>query len=543
MSENTQMGRAPSRRRRGDWLTILACGFGAMAAVLFWMRIESGRIGVFPPFEDASMLFRYAENLAHGYGISWNPGEAPGVSDGATDLGFVLAVGFLMLFGSDANLSAAIISWAAVFTLGALIAVANRSLWRLPVAAPFILTLILSSGPLNRYIATGFSPIVFGSLLLGAGILSALAVRRNSAVVFITSGALAGAAGWWRPEGFALGPLVVIASALAYVPKGWMRRHLVCWRHALYCAASYLAILLAWMTFRLLYFGQLLPTSAVMKGGSQIVTRNGPSSLIFYASMLAPVLSLAVLASLRGVSRRYVAIVSLIVAAFSWVLIDTTMNWWYRMQWPLVPPLLLLFVGTHLARDAAPIPPRNFGRLLVPAIPPLCLLVGILSLVIHGIQRLEPSGFHVAASTALAGVPTQTLRVATTEAGLIPSAISGVSLDTYGHNNRRIAESKGSELRPELDRFAPNVIVVHGRPPVEFTSGGTSCEFPTDLPRWNDMVEVLFTYAKGHSLRLLRSTVVGTCEAYSIFVTAEVPEQVVSALGSFYIDGVELIKA
>lgn len=144
MSENTQMGRAPSRRRRGDWLTILACGFGAMASVLFWMRIESGRIGVFPPFEDASMLFRYAENLAHGYGISWNPGEAPGVSDGATDLGFVLAVGFLMLFGSDANLSAAIISWAAVFTLGALIAVANRSLWRLPVAAPFILTLILS---------------------------------------------------------------------------------------------------------------------------------------------------------------------------------------------------------------------------------------------------------------------------------------------------------------------------------------------------------------------------------------------------------------
>lgn len=57
------------------------------------------------------------------------------------------------------------------------------------------------------------------------------------------------------------------------------------------------------------------------------------------------------------------------------------------------------------------------------------------------------------------------------------------------------------------------------------------------------MVEVLFSYAKGHSLRLLRSTVVGTCEAYSIFATAEVPEQVVSALGSFYIDGVELIKA
>ncbi len=40
-----------------------------------------------PPFEDAAMLMRYAQNLAGGHGIVWNIGEHP--VDGATDFLFM----------------------------------------------------------------------------------------------------------------------------------------------------------------------------------------------------------------------------------------------------------------------------------------------------------------------------------------------------------------------------------------------------------------------------------------------------------------------
>ena len=40
-----------------------------------------------PPFEDAAMLMRYAQNFAGGHGIVWNIGEHP--VDGATDFLFM----------------------------------------------------------------------------------------------------------------------------------------------------------------------------------------------------------------------------------------------------------------------------------------------------------------------------------------------------------------------------------------------------------------------------------------------------------------------
>ncbi|MEJ2139101.1 MAG: hypothetical protein P8Y61_06600, partial [Gammaproteobacteria bacterium] len=50
-----------------------------------------------PPFEDAAMLMRYADNLAHGWGIVWNIGEPP--LDGATDFLFMLVVALIHRMG------------------------------------------------------------------------------------------------------------------------------------------------------------------------------------------------------------------------------------------------------------------------------------------------------------------------------------------------------------------------------------------------------------------------------------------------------------
>src|SRR5512140_783377 len=50
-----------------------------------------------PPYEDAAMLMRYADHLAHGYGIVWNIGQHP--VDGATDFLFMAVSAALIRLG------------------------------------------------------------------------------------------------------------------------------------------------------------------------------------------------------------------------------------------------------------------------------------------------------------------------------------------------------------------------------------------------------------------------------------------------------------
>ena len=104
-------------------------GATALTVCIFWTLVESTRLGVPAPFEDAAMLFKYAENLAHGWGIAWNAGQAPGLTDGATDLGFVLALAPLTLLGLSAAAAAVLLNLAAVLGIGALFGVLNDKIW------------------------------------------------------------------------------------------------------------------------------------------------------------------------------------------------------------------------------------------------------------------------------------------------------------------------------------------------------------------------------------------------------------------------------
>ena len=144
----------PSRRAGA----VLWPGATALAVCLFWTLVESRRLGVPAPFEDAAMLFKYAENLAHGFGITWNPGQAPGLTDGATDLGFVLALAPLTYFGLSTVVAALLLNLAAVFGIGMLFGVLNNVLWHRPLWLPVTLAALVAGGPANRYVLSGFSP-------------------------------------------------------------------------------------------------------------------------------------------------------------------------------------------------------------------------------------------------------------------------------------------------------------------------------------------------------------------------------------------------
>ena len=91
-------------RNQADWIAALLL----VAAILIY-ALKFVNFNV-PPFEDAAMLMRYADHLAHGYGVVWNVGEHP--VDGATDFLFMVVSAGLIKLGTAVGRSVRAIGFA-----------------------------------------------------------------------------------------------------------------------------------------------------------------------------------------------------------------------------------------------------------------------------------------------------------------------------------------------------------------------------------------------------------------------------------------------
>lgn len=590
---------------------VLLPGAMALAICVLWTVAESTRVGVPAPFEDAAMLFRYAENMADGWGIAWNRGQAPGATDGATDLGFVLVLAALRLVGVPTVIGALLVNLAAVFGIGALFGVLNAALWRRPTWLPVALAVIVAGGPANRYVLSGFLPPAMAFILLSAFTLAALAARRpidrHTLALFASAGTAAALAGWWRPEGFAFGPLVVLFGILLTSPRDSVGplRYATVWTSLLVPFASVAA---GWAILRITYFGNLIPTSGVMKSGS-LHAENAVFSIQFYASLLLPLIAiLVVLKSGRHTSRSWwitsavliaplmwvnaalpqdfwgrirmpfaptvsviatVAIlvplvvglaivgvrrgdrswlfpIALLTCSLAWIGLATTLNWWGRMQWPLVPVLAVIAVHFAVGAQASEQPDdteqhdqpdtrRSAGVVLA-----LLTCVGIMPFHLP-IGNYFESPFQTNVASALETVDTAGVRIATTEAGLIPLAVTGAAFDTYGHNNRSIARTRGQSMSAELADFEPNVLAVHGLPPEYLPVDGCSAEQRAEQTkfsdRWSQMVADIYAYADRNGLVLTRMSQTSPCETWSLWLSSSVDAPVRRAVETLEMPG------
>lgn len=353
------------------------------------------------------------------------------------------------------------------------------------------------------------------------------------------AGLSAGLSGWWRPEGFVLSifaELIVPFSNFQtdrFGPKLRIQKK----EFLTFCLPYALSVMI-WISFRILYFGNLLPTSGVLKAEAGIHPLNSIAALEFYFKSLLPLLVLFVfVALLKNLSRVWILMGFLVLVSLIWMPITTTLDWWNRMQWPIIPVIAFL-VTSMIAQNSTL---KRQDRIFFQFSEIFVVFALFLSplMVVHGSPLGYFPPFTSAVSEAIHGVNTSEIRLATTEAGLIPLSISGKVLDTYGWNNRIIAETNGDSLIPELERFKPNMLVVHGRTPDGL--GNTNCKFNYFQPNWDRMVTKLYAFAETHRFRLYRSTEAGPCDAWSIFIAKDVSEQVRQALISYRVPGRELV--
>ncbi|NOY06202.1 MAG: hypothetical protein GXO82_06165, partial [Chlorobi bacterium] len=124
------------------------------------------------PAEDAHIMFRYAHNLAGGYGLAWNPGDAP--VEGATEFLWTLLLTGGVILGIDVG---AFAQGAALLFAGLTVVVMYFSLRRLLGVRPLFAagaTVVFAAGPISVQALSGFGTPLFTFLMVCSWICLAL---------------------------------------------------------------------------------------------------------------------------------------------------------------------------------------------------------------------------------------------------------------------------------------------------------------------------------------------------------------------------------
>ena len=447
-----------------------------------------------PPFEDAAMLMRYANHLAHGYGIVWNVGQHP--VDGATDFLFMVSVAALMKIGVPLARAVRGIGLFSVAALVLLIYWVNRRLWKSHIIFAALSALFLAVGTGLTYVAAYFGTPFFALFAaLTWTLSSAFDLKENPplwlSLLFAFSGLITGLI---RPEGVILAGLMLIAII---VMKGWRASA----KTIAVFAGVFLILGGAYFLWRWNYFGYPLPNPFYKKGGG-LLHWDGLQASFTNLFLLCGVFLLAYLIGFRSskLARQTIAfLIPVIGFASAFILVSNETNFGGRFQYALLPIVLLSWFPIVRGFDQE-IGAPALGQV---AMRPRWFLIVALSVVAILILY---SSYNQSASIgyfrdgrydmaqALEPYASRGYTMATSEAGLLPLYSQWNAIDTWGLNDEWIAHN-GGITADYLDRYKPELIIFHAHfsPLVPPT---TPDHYPD--PVWFAMTMTLKDYAESH---------------------------------------------
>jgi arabinofuranosyltransferase len=283
------------------WLVLLAA---SAFYIVFILRTGFTVYGerYYTLFDDAMISMRYAQNLAAGHGLVWNPGEAP--VEGYTNLLWTLwmaAIHLLPLPLAKTSLvvmaSGALIllaqSWVVAATARVLTGV--RRSW----AGLFAVFLTAFSYPMIYWTLRGME-VGFLALLASAGALFAFRLQEERRPAFFLGLSLCLAALVLTRD-----DAVTIAGVLAayafFTAPSWRSR----WGTAALLGTAVVVPKAIHLAFRRSFYGDFLPNTYYLKlGGSTLADRVGRGAMTFGAAVTQQFLPLLVVAALLLVALR-----------------------------------------------------------------------------------------------------------------------------------------------------------------------------------------------------------------------------------------------
>lgn len=454
-----------------EWLPLLViCGLSILYMLGFY-HLDG------PPFEDAAMIMRYAENLSAGHGIVWNPGEPP--VDGATDFLFMVSVAALHKLGLSPEFAVRLLTLSAHLLTIALVYFSVLRLHQLHLVWAILTAAYLAIGPALVYIEAYFGTPFF-ALFVALAYWSYLQHMQRSFVRWSDAVLLAGAAllaGLTRPEG-------VLMALFLYAPLlilfGW--KHM--WRTTAMFLLLFGTIGLGYFLWHWSYFGHPLPNPFYIKGGG-IHLSSLKASVLNTALMALPFIPVFLIAPflLLGQWRETILYTAPAIAfVLMWLLLSNAMNYGMRFQYAALPVLLMAWPPLLKSTlDAWKLYPHRIATVAV---------LGLSMLAFQHYNygrglRMPPDG-RVALGEALEKYAEKGYTMAVTEAGNLPYFSKWRAIDTWGLNDARIAHSGGVGTAL-LDEYKPELFLIH-----DYWSPGTDRIEPPGP--WTEMCDSLFGY-------------------------------------------------
>lgn len=292
--------------------------------------------------DDAFISFRYAQNLAAGHGLAWNPGEAP--VEGYTNFLWVIVLAAAIKAGVDVVLAAkllSLLSGLAVIVILERLAVAVTGGESVLSSLP---SLVYASAPFTSFhAAEGLETTMYTLIVVSVTFAAVKAVSLKSHRWFVALCILILLAGLTRPEGVLFGIVLLAVTAT-------QNRDLVFTKRGLPVLALAGLAGIAYLTWRWSYFGYLLPNPFYIKHKGGFLDPQGLSYVASFVLIYCAVPSiLAVIhrARHRAPSNLALALVPVAVILLFYLGVDPIMGTAHRYLVPYFPLVLLMILPTH----------------------------------------------------------------------------------------------------------------------------------------------------------------------------------------------------
>jgi len=482
-----------------------------------------------PPYEDAAMLMRYADHLAHGYGIVWNVGQHP--VDGATDFLFMTASAALIRVGVPVGRSVRALGFVSHILTVLLVYWVNRRVWKASLVVSLLSALYLAVGTGLSYVAAFFGTPCFALFATLTWAFALVLIQRKDAPrwtawAFALSGLVTGLI---RPEGVILAVLMLIAAILTRGLRASFGIIAV-------FAGVFLVLGGAYFAWHWNYFGYPLPNPFYKKGGGllhwdsfweslgNLVRFAGPFTLAFVLG----------LRSRRAARLTAAMLIPVLLFAATFLLISNETNYGGRFQYALWPLVLVSWypLVSELPSELGVCWSLPAGPAARAALAAACLL-GVYGLLRYSVQQTcsltiaqqscgisyENDGRYEAAKL-LSNFAGKGYVIATSEAGLLPFYSSWDAIDTWGLNDEWIAHN-GDITQQYLDQYKPHLIVFHAYfsplvPPRLIQKNMTQ--------DWFRMTITLKDYAESHGYRLAAAFGDSPYETHYYYVRPDFPD-------------------
>jgi hypothetical protein len=208
--------------------------------------------------DDAFISFRYAENLARGNGLVFNPGEKV---EGFSNLLWVLILALANLLGIPVLWAAKTLSFFVSVLLVLLVYETASSLGLDAVPAGLCTLFVSLSTSLAYYAMSGMETVAYAFYLLLAVYLNArLEETPASRIRYVLYGTLLAAA-LIRPEG----ALFFLLTAAYHVIKEIFSKDKHCWARTLKAPVIFGSLFVMFIAFRYFYFHDIFPNTFYAK--------------------------------------------------------------------------------------------------------------------------------------------------------------------------------------------------------------------------------------------------------------------------------------